>query len=61
MTPSVAHVGGSPEALTMIRSGNYGVDIDQFFNAGNYWRASDRVARNVYTNSEKLGRLVAIG
>ena len=58
--PSVAHVGGSPEALTMIRSGNYGVDIDQFFNAGNYWRASDRVApHNVYTNSEKLDELVA--
>lgn len=56
--PSVAHVGGSPEALTMIRSGNYGVDIDQFFNAGSYWRASDRAApHNVYTNFEKLNSL----
>lgn len=56
--PSVAHVGGSPEALTMIRSGNYGVDIDQFFNAGSYWRATDRAApHNVYTNSDKLDAL----
>ncbi len=59
-SPSVAHVGGSPEALSMIRSGNYGVDIDQFFNAGTYWRATDRYApHNVYTNSDKLDALNA--
>lgn len=58
--PSVAHVGGSPEALSMIRSGNYGVDIDQFFNGSYYWRATDRSApHNVYTNSEKLAALTA--
>lgn len=58
--PTVAHVGGSPEALAMIRSGNYGVDIDQFFNAGSYWRATDRAApHNVYTNSERLNALNA--
>lgn len=58
--PSVAHVGGSGDALTMIRSGNYGVDIDQFFNAGAYWRANDRAApHNVYTNFEKLDALNA--
>lgn len=56
--PSVAHVGGSPEALTMIRSGNYGVDIDQFFNGSYYWRATDRAApHNVYTNFDKLDAL----
>lgn len=56
--PSVAHVGGSPEALNMIRSGNYGNDIDQFFNAGSYWRASDRAApHNVYTNFDRLDEL----
>lgn len=56
--PAVAHVGGSPEALAMIRSGNYGVDIDQFFNAGSYWRATDRSApHNVYTNSDRLNAL----
>lgn len=58
--PAVAHVGGSPEALSMIRSGNYGVDMDQFFNAGSFWRSSDRVApHNVYTSSEKLRELSA--
>lgn len=56
--PSVAHVGGSPEALNMIRSGNYGVDMDQFFNASAFWRASDRYApHNVYTNGAKLSEL----
>jgi hypothetical protein len=56
--PSVAHVGGSPDALAMIRSGNYGVDIDQFFNPDSYWRAGDRAApHNVYTNFERLNQL----
>ncbi len=56
--PSVAHVGGSPDALNMIRSGNYGLDIDQFFNSGSYWRATDRSApHNVYTDSDKLDSL----
>lgn len=56
--PSVAHVGGSPDALNMIRSGNYGVDIDQFFNSGSYWRSDDRSApHNVYTNFEKINAL----
>lgn len=42
----------------MIRSGNYGVDLDQFFNAGAFWRASDRYApHNVYTNFERLNAL----
>jgi hypothetical protein len=40
---SLAHVGGSARALQMIRSGSYGHDIDQFFNGGSYWRATDRV------------------
>lgn len=56
--PAVAHIGGSARALEMIRSGNYGVDLDQFFNAGAYWRASDRYApHNVYTNFDKLDAL----
>lgn len=56
--PSVAHVGGSPEALDMIRSGNYGNDIDQFFNAGSYWRAGDRAApHNMYTSFDRLDEL----
>ena len=57
--PAVAHIGGSARALQMIRSGNFGLDIDQFFNAGAYWRASDRRApHNVYTNFDRLDQLV---
>lgn len=56
---SVAHVGGSAAALKEVRSGNYR-DIDQFFNASSYWRASDRYApHNVYTSFEKLDALNA--
>ncbi len=54
---SVAHIGGSAAALAEVRNGNYR-DIDQFFNAGSYWRASDRYApHNVYTNFERLDAL----
>lgn len=57
--PSVAHVGGSLFALREIRNGNYR-DIDQFFNAGTYWRSADRYApHNVYTNFERLDQLNA--
>jgi len=58
--PAVAHIGGSARALEMIRSGNYGVDLDQFFNAPTYWRASDRDApHNVYTSFDKLDALTS--
>lgn len=58
---AVAHIGGSARALQMIRSGTYGVDLDQFFNAASYWRANDRYApHNVYTNFDKLDALVAL-
>lgn len=54
---SIAHVGGSKEALDEVRNGSYR-DIDQFFNANTYWRATDRYApHNVYTNFEKLDAL----
>ena len=54
---SVAHVGGSYAALQQLRNGSYR-DIDQFFNAGTYWRATDRYApHNVYTNFERLDAL----
>jgi len=56
--PAVAHVGGSQRALSMIRGGNYGLDMDQFFNASTYWRSTDRVApHNVYTSFDKLDAL----
>lgn len=54
---SVAHIGGSAAALAEVRNGAYR-DIDQFFNAGTYWRATDRYApHNVYTSFEKLDAL----
>lgn len=54
---SVAHIGGSAAALAEVRNGNYR-DIDQFFNAGSYWRATDRYApHNVYTSFERLDAL----
>lgn len=54
---SVAHIGGSKFALDEVRNGKYR-DIDQFFNAGSYWRATDRYApHNVYTSFEKLDAL----
>lgn len=53
---SIVHIGGSPEALAQIRSG--GKDLDQFFNAGSFWRESSRAApHNVYTSFEKLDAL----
>lgn len=54
---SVAHVGGSAEALQLVRNGQYR-DIDQFFNASTYWRASDRYApHNVYTSFKNIDAL----
>lgn len=53
-----AHVGGSPQAISEIKS--KGVkDLDQFYNAGAYDRISSRAApHNVYTS---IDRLVALG
>jgi hypothetical protein len=54
---AVAHIGGSANALKEIRNGTY-KDIDQFFNAQAYWRATDRVSpHNVYTSFDRLDDL----
>lgn len=54
---SVGHIGGSYNALKEVRNGQYR-DIDQFFNAGAYWRAKDRYApHNVYTSFERINAL----
>ncbi len=54
---SIGHVGGSAASLKEIRNGSYR-DLDQFFNAGSYWRATDRYApHNVYTNFKNLDAL----
>jgi hypothetical protein len=54
---AIAHVGGSPDALSQIRSGSYR-DLDQFFNSGTYSRISSRAApHNVYTDFDRLDKL----
>lgn len=54
---SIAHVGGSYNALQAVRSDSQR-DLDQFFNPDTYWRASDRYApHNVYTSSAKLDEI----
>ena len=56
--PSIVHVGGSSRALSMVRGGGYGVDLDQFFNGGSFWRVADRRApHNVYTSFDKIDTL----
>ncbi len=54
---SIAHVGGSPDALSRIRNGSYR-DLDQFFNSTYYTRVSSRAApHNVYTSTDNLDNL----
>ena len=49
-----AHVGGSPEALTLLRSRGAS-DMDEFFNTSTFWRSRRRAApHNVYTESARL-------
>jgi hypothetical protein len=53
----LAHVGGSDIPLAKLRSGQI-KDLDQFFNAKAYYRASNRAApHNMYTSDEKLQAL----
>lgn len=54
---SLAHVGGSRDALDIVRGPGM-KDLDQFFNSGYYQRISERYApHNVYTSFEKLNAL----
>lgn len=51
---SIAHVGGSPEALADMKAWNV-KDLDQFQNSGAYSRISTRAApHNVYTSIARL-------
>lgn len=54
---SMAHVGGSPEAMANIKA--WGIkDLDQFYNSGTYKRVSSRAApHNVYSS---IGGLTAL-
>lgn len=54
---SLAHVGGSPDALKAIKT-KHVRDLDQFFNPSAYWRISQRYApHNMYTSMAKLDAL----
>jgi hypothetical protein len=56
---AIAHAGGSPDALSIIKSSNI-KDLDQFHNAGAYWRITERYApHNLYTSTSKLHALEA--
>lgn len=50
------HVGGSPEALSLIKKYNFGSkNVDEFSNGGYFWRDRFRAApHNVYVSSKLL-------
>ena len=55
---SIAHVGGSDNALNLVRNNGEFRDIDQFFNDDSYWRITSRWApHNVYTSFQALDAL----
>ena len=55
---SIAHVGGSDNALRLIRNNSGFRDIDQFYNAKYYWRIRKRASlHNVYTRFSMLDEL----
>lgn len=50
----IAHVGGSADALAILRQGGH-KDLDQAFNSVAYWRVNNRYApHNMYTSLPKL-------
>lgn len=54
----IAHVGGSADALDMVQPLNV-KDINQFYNAGTFYRSRDRQApHNVYTTSDLMDALL---
>lgn len=54
--PLYVHVGGSPQALTYLKSGKGNVvDFNQFAHSPNFWRDKNRAApHNLYTSTDKL-------
>jgi hypothetical protein len=50
-----AHVGGSPEALTLVASLDRVTDYNEFSHGWSFWRSSSRAApHNVFTSMEEL-------
>ncbi|HEX8762338.1 MAG TPA: DUF3048 domain-containing protein [Candidatus Saccharimonadales bacterium] len=55
---AIAHVGGSGDALRMLRQEKVAKDLDQFFNPGPYHRVSNRFApHNMYSSVVALREL----
>lgn len=54
--PTIAHVGGSKKALSLVRDGSWR-DMDQFANGKSFWRSKERKApHNVYTSFELVDK-----
>ncbi|HBU07020.1 MAG TPA: hypothetical protein DEB09_02960 [Candidatus Magasanikbacteria bacterium] len=59
-TPMYMHVGGSPEALDIIKARNI-FDLNEFYRGWYYWRSEDRSApHNAYTSNELWGKAVGV-
>ncbi len=55
--PLYLHVGGSPEALDLIKQKNI-LDYNEFYNGAFYWRDSQRAApHNVFTDSSRWQKI----
>jgi hypothetical protein len=55
---SIAHVGGSGDALVMLKTNNYGEDLDQSYYPSYFWRESSRWApHDVCTTMAQLRAL----
>ena len=59
---SIAHVGGSGDALVMLSTGDYGADLDQSYHPTYFWREPTRYAPHdvctTITNLRNLEKLV---
>jgi hypothetical protein len=54
------HVGGSPEALQMLRNSTI-FDVNEFYRGPYFWRDKNRIApHNVFTGSESWNKLIAV-
>jgi hypothetical protein len=50
-----AHVGGSPDALSELKTSKVAKNVDEYFNSSTFWRSAKRAApHNVYTKMDLL-------
>ncbi len=58
-SPIYAHVGGSPQALRILKRKQNLFDLNQFFQSKYFWRSSKRKRpHNVYTSTELLNQAI---